>query len=379
MYIRDPIYGNVEISDTELKIIESAQMQRLRYIKQTGFAYLVFPGANHTRFEHSLGTMQATKELAENLHWEENEFSYAALLHDIGHGPFSHQSEPLLKKYLKKTHEDLGREIINNSGISDIIADSGASLKKVMDCICGAGTCDIISGALGSDRIDYLLRDSYYTGVAYGVIDFPRIKSKVTKHGGRIAIYEQGISAAESLLLARYFMFENVYMHHAQLIAGEMFAKAASSAIENGDIDPELFAHMSDEEALIALSRIKGSASLIGRIRQRRLFKRVFNGPLGCRGKLCKEEIENALSRAGIRDENYILATYDMKWPKDDIAVVDRNNKYMGMLGNLSPLVGTLAGAQGKKTVLIVAAEPKSVERARRAIERYTSSKNADI
>ena len=97
--IRDPIHGNIDVNETELKIINTAPMQRLRYIKQLDMTYLVFPGANHSRFEHSLGTMQVTKELVKSMYGDkESELSYVGLLHDIGHGPFSHLSEHLIEK-----------------------------------------------------------------------------------------------------------------------------------------------------------------------------------------------------------------------------------------------------------------------------------------
>jgi len=369
MYIRDPIYGNIEVSDTELKIIEDEHMQRLRYIRQTGFAYLVYPGANHTRFEHSIGTMQATKELAENIYSKDDLFTYMGLLHDIGHGPFSHQSEPIIEKYLKKTHEKLGMDIVLRSGIKDIILDSGVSLKKILECFTDKDGHNIISGTLGSDRIDYLLRDSYYTGVAYGIVDFPRIKSKITKYKNKIAIYEQGVSAAESLLLARYFMFENVYMHHAQLIAAKMFTKAAEAAIEEGELEPKLFASMKDEEAMMALSHTKSAAELVHKIQDRKLFKRVYNNAIGDADAPSIKELESALSRKGLGANDYIIETYSMKLPGGDIDVVDRNNAYIGKLGSISELVGTLVGKLGSKKMLLIAVDHNFIEKASSAIK----------
>src|ERR1035441_551033 len=109
MEIRDPIHGNIELGQTECAIIDTPEMQRLKYIRQLDLSYLVFPGANHTRFEHSLGTMQVSKILfSGTLGKSEPEFSYVGLLHDIGHGPFSHLSEPYLEKKLGKNHEQIG-------------------------------------------------------------------------------------------------------------------------------------------------------------------------------------------------------------------------------------------------------------------------------
>ncbi|MGC8651897.1 MAG: HD domain-containing protein [Candidatus Micrarchaeia archaeon] len=369
MYIRDPIYGNVEFDDTALKIIEDSNMQRLRYIHQIGFAFLVYPGATHTRFEHSIGTMQATREM-ESAIWDSSteDFIYMGLLHDIGHGPFSHQSEPLLQKYLKTDHEGMGRKVITQSSIRDTIAASNASLKRVLGYFNGK-TNNIVSAALGSDRVDYLLRDSYYTGVAYGAIDFQRIKSKVTMYRGMVALHSEGVSAAEALLVARYFMFENVYGHHTQVIAGAMFAKAAENAIQSGDMDPREFARMNDYEAMSALARIDESAELIKRIQERHLFKRVYDGEINGETPK-KDEIRDALELKGISENEYVALTYDFKPPNAGIPVVNRDGSLAGDLSTVSPLVKMLTNTLSKKKMLIIATDRKYVERAKSAINR---------
>ena len=231
MEIRDPIHGNIDIDDTEAGVIDTPEMQRLRYIKQLDMTYLVFPGANHTRFEHSLGTMQVTKALLSSMGENEKEIAYAGLLHDIGHGPFSHLSEGFIKKYLKKDHEKIGEERITNSEIKDIISDSGMNFGRIVDYFRDADKIDVVGGVLGSDRIDYLMRDSHYTGVAYGVIDYERLKKRLIPYRNRVAIMESGVSGAESLLLARYFMHSNVYMHHAKLIASKMLQRAMRTGL----------------------------------------------------------------------------------------------------------------------------------------------------
>ena len=138
MRFRDSIFKDIEISEVENKIIEDPNFQRLRYIRQGGFAFLVYQSANGTRFEHSVGTMKITKDISSNIFGEVNEeLAITGLLHDIGHPPFSHQSEPISKKYLKKSHEDLGYDIIKNSSISDIISNSTLSLNKILEYFSG--------------------------------------------------------------------------------------------------------------------------------------------------------------------------------------------------------------------------------------------------
>ncbi len=367
MQVRDPIYGDIEFDKTELSLLDQPEMQRLRYIRQTGFAHLVYLGANHTRFEHSIGTMEATKELSKSIGKDRPELYYAGLLHDIGHGPFSHISEPVISKYLKKTHEQLGREIVASTGIREIISDSSASLGKVIAYFTKEDKYSIISGAIGSDRIDYLLRDSYYTGVAYGVIDYSRIKSKIAEYKGKTAIYEQGISAAESLLIARLFMFRNVYLHHTCIIAGEMFAKAAERAIEEGALDPKNFAKMRDDEALAALMNAMDSREIVERIYARRLYKRAYNGET--EGSIAKE-IESELSRNGFDSMDYIVREYKLEPFKEDIPVLDKKGNYIGKLSKISLLVGMLANPSNTKSMLIVATKPELVEKAKRIIEK---------
>ena len=237
-------------------------MQRLRYIRQLDMTYLVFPGANHTRFEHSLGTMHVTKALLSSIDEKEREMAYAGMLHDIGHGPFSHLSEEQIKLYLNKDHEKIGEEILRNSEIKDIISDSDLSFDKVMDYFTNPSKMDIVCGTLGSDRIDYLMRDSHYTGVAYGVIDYERLKKRIVMNKGRMAVLESGVSAAESLLLARYFMHLNVYMHHTKIIASQMFRRAIGLALDSNVMDANELSMMYDEQLIERIAELRFRADI---------------------------------------------------------------------------------------------------------------------
>lgn len=177
-FIRDSIHGNLKLDDFEIKIIDTYPVQRLRRVKQLGFSYLVYPGANHSRFEHSIGTLYLASSLAEslNLSKEEKEIvRIAALLHDIGHGPFSHVSENILGY----SHEDLTVKVIKKSVIADILREK-FQVKEITDVIKGKGILgQMLSSELDVDKMDYLLRDSYYTGVAYGIIDIERLISSM--------------------------------------------------------------------------------------------------------------------------------------------------------------------------------------------------------
>jgi uncharacterized protein len=369
--IRDPIHGNIELNETVHKIINTPQMQRLRYIKQLDMTYLVFPGANNTRFEHSLGTMKVTKELVARIYGDkEEEWPYVGLLHDIGHGPFSHLSEPLIEKYLKKNHEQIGEERINNSEIKDMITDSGLSLSKITSYFKGADV-DIVGGVLGSDRIDYLMRDSHYTGVAYGIIDYERLKSRLVLSKNRIAISEEGISAAESMLIARYFMHLNVYTHHTKTIANKMLLSAIAIALEQKVFDAKELSNMYDDQLISRLlnSKIKTVSELVDRIRERRLFKRAYYAKLD--KEINIKELENVLSKAGFDSRDYVLRVIGLAGGRDDINVVDLTGKHIGKLTELSPLIKTLTGVLTDSKMLLVACDKKSTEKMGSVVRKF--------
>ena len=159
--IKDPVHGYVEVEDFALALLDSQALQRLRYIKQLGFSYLVYPGANHTRFEHSLGTMFLADVASRRFGLSENEHTLvvaAALLHDIGHGPFSHASEPLMEKFLHRTHDDI--DIIVEEQVGRLLRAWGIDPDELCAVVKGKHSLSqIIHGDLDVDRMDYLLRD----------------------------------------------------------------------------------------------------------------------------------------------------------------------------------------------------------------------------
>lgn len=242
--IRDPIHGYIEVSDEFLKIISTPIFQRLRQIKQTAMAYTVYPGMLHTRFEHSLGVMHLSKELARfvirnsALNYDEGFIkmvSLAGLLHDIGHVAFSHTFENFLflAKYVygfnvdekgKKTHVEYGKKIISEI-LSEIIDKEFSKyysdpVKFLLHVLDESPTnkdeklaLSIISNYIDADRSDYLLRDSYYAGVDYGKFDIERLKRFLIFMDDKLAIYGKALPIVEQFLLARMYMFENVYFH----------------------------------------------------------------------------------------------------------------------------------------------------------------------
>lgn len=264
--IHDPVHGAIRVSDEILRIIDTPQFQRLRGIKQLGFANLVYPGANHTRYEHSIGTMHLARILADKLRYGK-EVVISALLHDIAHPPFSHSGEKLLKNYTI-SHENI--ELAIKGELREVLEDLGFSIREIKKIVSGEVE-SIVCGDIDVDRMDYLVRDSHYTGVAYGIVDLPRLIEKIKFLDG-VVVEEGGIRAVESLLISRFLMYPAVYYHHVCRIATKMFERAMERVIEKGVKVESLF-EMNDCEAMSLLKEHEPDFYL--RIRNRNLFKRA--------------------------------------------------------------------------------------------------------
>ena len=242
--IRDPVHGYIYANELECKIIDSPVFQRLRKIRQLGTAHLTYPGALHTRFEHCIGSMYLAKRAANHLKSQEiinedmsNELSIAALLHDIGHGPFSHLFEEVLHEK-GMTHENITDRIIRETEIADILSRFGVNVKKFSNLCVGTSKNhprfmnDIIAGFLSVDSMDYLLRDSYFSGVEYGKVDVHRIIDAYEIAGKKLAINKDSVYALESLMLARYEMFRAVYFHKSVRASAVMIIRAMNLSNE---------------------------------------------------------------------------------------------------------------------------------------------------
>lgn len=274
--IRDSVHGNLYLDDFEIKLVDTSPMQRLRRIKQLGFTYLVYPGANHSRFEHSIGTMHIASQIADNIALGEDEKKMvraAALLHDVGHGPFSHVSE----KVLESPHEYLTSRVIRESELSPILREF-FDPEDIIDIINGRGHLgQIISGELDADRMDYLIRDSYYTGVAYGMIDTGRLIHSI-KLEDNLVIEAKGLQAAESALIARYLMYPSVYQHHTTRIINSMFRRCMKWLFESGIVDPKTIYRYDDADIVSVARAQEGQIKdIMHRLDNRDLFKRVFS------------------------------------------------------------------------------------------------------
>jgi HD superfamily phosphohydrolase len=316
--VLDPVHGYIELEDFMQELLATPQMQRLRRVKQLGYSNLVYPGANHTRFEHSLGTMHLASMLIKNLdsieEEKKKEIKAASLLHDIGHGPFSHVTENIIDKYTRRRHEDI-KEILGKGEIREVLEKYGVSARNVLKHVKGETSVgQIISSEIDVDKMDYLVRDAHYTGVAFGVVDYNRLINKMDFYEDRLVVEHGGLKAAESLLVSRFWMNTSVYYHHVTRISESMCSKAVEYMIENQELDPAGLRQMDDIDLIAAMRKAMGYAGdLSRRLDARKLFKRalyvgledVGKGVLKYRDKIQRTENEIA-ELAGV-DPQYVL------------------------------------------------------------------------
>ncbi|MHB0912062.1 MAG: HD domain-containing protein [Armatimonadota bacterium] len=276
-YLRLPIWGHIPLSAPARRIIEHPDFARLAKIRQLAFVYYVFPGASHTRFEHSVGTYHlASLELARLPGIEPlaaRTFLAAALLHDIGHYPFGHLVDRLPGF---ASHEDRAGEYILGGEIARILReDWEVDPEAVAEVIARPDAAGLpgkmLSGILDPDKMDYLMRDAWACAVPYGNIDVDRLIESLVLDGERLAITDKGVAPLESLVFAKYMMFRHIYWHHAVRIAAAMFTRF----VQDTDVEPEDFYRLSDDALVEHLTHLESpSRPLIEDLASRRLYKR---------------------------------------------------------------------------------------------------------
>jgi HD superfamily phosphohydrolase len=292
--IKDPVHGYVYITEAEKQIIDSFPVQRLHRLRQLAGAEYVYPGANHTRFEHSIGVLyladRVTKNpnIAQKTNEEETDtVRVAALLHDVGHGPFSHVFEHLLTKELGKTHEDMTSWIIANSELKDILNENGYDPKTVGKLAVGrlhkprkAFLDQIISSAVDVDKLDFVVRDTYHTGAEYGFVDIFRLIHALDVYRENLAVDLGALSALESLIIARIESFKSIYFHRVGRAAQIMLAIAMEKANEELGLTrfrtPEDYLAMDDYTVWTGIKDCRESAGIIKNLERRRLLKCAY-------------------------------------------------------------------------------------------------------
>jgi len=423
--IHDSVHGTVRVEGLFLGLLERPEMQRLHGVHQLGLAYHVFPGANHTRLEHSLGTYHLAGRMASTLELSEDDrrtVLAAALLHDIGHTPYSHTLEEVIHHRLGKDHMDVSKDLIVGDfrpyegrdreivgdvpPLPEVLEAGGVDPAEVADLVTSARTIDrrqstlavedgqahfgqreflhqIISGPLDVDQMDYLLRDAHYTGVAHGTIDTDRLLQTIMVHHGELVVQKGGLVAVEGLLVARSLMYTSVYFHKTVRIAEMMLCKAVEAA------PPEVLeeAFVDSDCALAAKLMAAGGAParLMTQLRYRRLYKRAVMLPLSGLDDAMAEQLialtaysrrkakeREIADRAGVSEEEVILdiperalLLSEPRIGKTDVAILDGDR--VKPLSRYSPLAKAIQSRSVHDWAVMVSTPLRNREAVERA------------
>lgn len=329
--IKDPVHGYVYITEAEKQVIDSFPVQRLRRLRQLAGAEYVYPAANHTRFEHCVGVMHLAGLMAENpylsKHFNEEQYQLiriAALLHDVGHGPFSHVFEHLLVKFLHKTHEDINVWIVQKSELKDTIKKIGYNPDEAAKLSVGwlhkpkrAFMDQIIRSAVDVDKLDFVVRDTYHTGAQYGYVDVIRLIQTLDILDQNLAVDLGALSALESFILARVESFKSIYFHRVGRAAQIMLATAMEEAKDELGLTsfktPEEYLAFDDYTVWTMLKKSKRSKKIIENLERRRLLKCAYDRTFYVRDKTVSNLFSHEEIRNQLRDQIADKAGVDSK------------------------------------------------------------------
>ncbi len=348
---KDPVHRYIHVRDKVIwDLIGTKEFQRLRRIKQLGTTYLTFHGAEHSRFNHSLGVYEIIRRIVDDVfvgreHWDHSERLLclcAALLHDLGHGPFSHSFE----KVFHLDHEDFTQAIIlGDTEVNEVLRRVGEDFpKKVAEVIAKTYpnklVVSLISGQIDADRMDYLLRDAYYTGVSYGNFDMERILRVMRPREDQVVIKRSGMHAVEDYIMSRYQMYWQVYFHPVtrspEVILTKILHRAKKLHEEGynfqtkpvhfyslftGKVDLQDYLKLDEAVILFYFQQWQDErdailSDLCRRFVNRHLFKYVeFNPTNEQMTKLI--ELTNLFKKAGIDPEYYLVVDSSSDLPYD--------------------------------------------------------------
>ncbi|MCG3108081.1 Deoxyguanosinetriphosphate triphosphohydrolase-like protein [Metallosphaera sp. J1] len=376
--IRDPVHGYIEVPDRLLPVISNPLFQRLRYVKQTALAYMVYPGMNHSRFEHSLGVMHLSLEflkyIKENssLEFLDQELmeliATTAMLHDVGHLPFSHTFENALQvakriygvdvfERDKKTHVILGTQLVE-SGLGSELEKSFKTFEDPVKFITRVLLETpsnkeeklahlIISNFIDADRSDYLLRDSYYAGVEYGQFDIERLKRFLFFENDMLVVLSKILPIVEQFLLARMYMFQNVYFHSVVGMYNAILSQAIAQLLRDGYLvvptEVKDFLVFDDNFVVSKLQLVRHE--LRNAIMYRQGFKRIKIEP----GPSCIDKLESMKKEIyeDVRSSDGLLVYHefnDVPYREEkDEAVYILTPHGVERLKRISPVIGSLS------------------------------------
>lgn len=382
MNIRDPLHGYISLTEEEEELIDTPQLQRLRRIRQLGLSYLVYPGATHTRFQHSLGVMHLAGKFADSLELDDEkkrEVRTAALLHDSGHGPFSHASEFVAERH-GLGHEEISCRVAEE--LSERYSADASRVKKMIKGKLEIG--QIVAGDIDADRIDYLMRDAHTSGLQHGQIESDTIIRLAEINSRRIVFDFKAVQALESLFTARFHMIKSLYNHHASQIAEKMLERALESYLQQGNKLEEMMS-MDDYTAHTALLNSEGASRILyRRIKDRELYKRSLvvdeekagrEALRNLESELEESEMEREIAEtAGINPRKVIVnkpRTPEMK----DIGVKVKKSNEVKDFSEVSPIPKALNEAAWRNVYLNVYSPESEKERVSEAAEKVLEEK----
>ena len=351
--VRDPIHDYIDLTPLEVRLVDTPAYQRLRWIRQLGPTNLVYPGANHTRHEHCMGTCHVVGRIADSIGLDSHDkqlASVAGLLHDLGHSPFSHLGDEVagLEDHVIRT-----TKLVSDTEISDILSEEGIASKEVNEIIQGDHKLGpLVSGDLDGDRLDYLVRDAHYTGVSTGV-DAGRLITTMTMVDENLVVHQGGLPAVEALLTARFAMYPTVYFHPFVRGAELMLARAANSAISSNKFTYDDFVTFTDHKFLSELDRAGGfPQKTVKDFENRRIVKPAVSitkkqAEDSGLNRSSKEEYENSIAaKLGLdASDIYVDLPPLSVVPGLKVKILKDNNEVV-LARNLSRLVSGLYEAQ---------------------------------
>jgi HD superfamily phosphohydrolase len=354
--IKDSVHDHIEVGGVAEALIDTPAVQRLRRVTQLGTVKFVYPSANHTRFEHSLGVYHLATRALDHLGVEgaaADRVRAAALLHDVGHGPFSHNVEGVVHRHTGKYHDDVD-DLVTNGEVGRVLAEHDVDPGAVAGLVRGEGRYgQLVSGELDVDRMDYLVRDAHHTGVPYGTIDHERLVRELAFVDDELVLREGNVQTAESLLLARALMNPTVYQHPVARIAKAMLRRAAERLLDAPDVSAEDLRRMDDHDLVSALRTSSKTSGYAERLDTRRLFKRAVWAEYGdvpaslldaSHAELREHEHEIA-DRADVDPDSVVIDVPSRPSMTESTSRVVVNGD-IRELGKASPLVSALRTAQ---------------------------------
>jgi len=371
--IKDSVHDHIAVEGVAAALLDTPPVQRLRRISQLGTVTYVYPSANHTRFEHSLGVYHLADEALSHLGIEGQQAERvraAAILHDVGHAPYSHNVEDLIYRRTGKYHDDVG-ELVGSGPVARVLTDHGLNPDRVAGLVAGEGELgQVVSGELDVDRMDYLVRDAHHTGVPYGTIDVERLVRSLRFVEEDLVLDEGNVQTAESLLLARALMNPTVYSHHVARIAKAMLRRATERLLVHTDTTAEELRRMDDAGLRVALRECEATAALAHRLDRRDLYKRAVWAEMAAvpEGLLDADsdaiaEVERSIADAANADPDAVIVDVPGRPEMAESSSRVLVNGEVRRLSEQSTLVSALRAAQRDQWRLGVYAPAEAAER----------------